>query len=127
MTPRDKALLDVEIEFERNLAKSRDLSAFRRNATTWELLLLLAREPDGAAHGLHRVTEALATRHLGNSALLKFIRDRRDAGQIAFLEHEKRNTRTLRIDPALIAELRSLLAERNAAIARALARVEPPH
>lgn len=111
-----KSLIDTEIEFERRIAEARGLAMFRRNPTTWELLLLLASAPDGYTEGLHEVPNTIRTRYIGSSALLKFIREQRDAGSIRFLEHEKRSKRILQADGRLVEALLRVLEWRNGAL-----------
>jgi hypothetical protein len=122
---RSKALIEAELDFERQVAKSRGLASFRRNATAWELLMILASQPEGYTEGLHEIPAATGTRYLGRSALLKFVRSQRDAGLIEFLEHEKRSKRILRIRPDLVQELVRLLERRYAAKAEALSAADP--
>lgn len=110
--PRRK-IVDIELEFEREVARSRDLSLFKRNPTTWELLLLLAHLENGSNDGVYNTIEAVRTRYLGNSALLKFVRDRRDDGLILFVEHEKKSKWTLQLHEDLIAQLFDALEARN--------------
>lgn len=118
---RDFHLVRTEIEFEQRIAARRKLSAFRRNPTTWELLLILALESEGFKKGLHEVPNEIGTRYLGSSALLKFIREQRDAGLIRFLDHEKRSKRVLQIDPDLAHELMQLLNWRKQMLTEHLA------
>lgn len=122
---RDFQLLQTEIEFERRIAGIRDLSAFRRNPTTWELFLLLASARDGFTEGLHEVPNRIGTRYLGPSALLKFIREQRDAGRIRFLEHEKRSKHVLQVDPQLVRRLLELLLWRDRLLAETMNRAAP--
>jgi len=110
---RLRLLLDTEIAFEKRVAANRGLSTFRRNPTTWELLLMLAAMREGFTEGLHEVPNAITTRYLGPSALLKFIREQRDAGLIRFLEHEKRSKRILQADPQIVDALHDLLKWRD--------------
>lgn len=108
-----RRIVDVELEFEREIARSRELSLFRRNPTTWELLLLLAQCENGSNDGVYNTIEAVNTRYLGNSALLKFVRERRDDGLIEFVEHEKKSKWTLRLNQDLLAQLIDVLDARN--------------
>ncbi|MCC0079113.1 MAG: hypothetical protein H6899_04005 [Rhodobacter sp.] len=106
-------LFEIELEFERMIAQSRELSVFRRNPTTWEFLLLLAQSEEGAMDGLYSTIDAVQTRYLGNSALLKFIRERRDHGDLRFLEADKKSKWTIQIDQKLIDHLEALLRWRD--------------
>lgn len=108
-----RKIVDVDIDFERRIAQSRHLALFRRNPTTWELLLMLARNENGSADGVYRTLETLETGYLGNSALLKFIRERRDDGLISFLENEKRSKWTVQLFEPLQEEIMALLDHRN--------------
>lgn len=124
---RSGLLLDIETEFERRVSNNRSLATFRRNPTTWELLLLLASVRDGFTDGLHEVPNAIRTRYLGPSALLKFIREQRDAGHITVLEHQKRSKRVLRIDPEIAQQLVSLLHWREEALRLRALTLPPGH
>lgn len=114
----DKNLLQVELEFERQIHQSRMLAVFRRNPTTWELLLRLAAQENGGVDGIYHTIDQVETRYLGTSALLKFVRERRDDGLLQFLEHTKRSKFIVALDPLLREELIALLAWRNARITK---------
>jgi len=104
---------ELELETERRVARSRQLSAFRRNATTWELLLMLAAHNGKSDLGLYNTLDQLETGYLGQSAMLKFLRDRRSDGLLEFEEHDKKSMWRLRLSSELHDELVSLLEERN--------------
>jgi len=108
-----KERIAAEIEFERRIARSPQLSLFRRNSSTWELLLLIASYDGSSDDGVYGTIEKVGTSYLGASALLKFLRERRADGSLEFEEHEKRSKRRIRLSDSLMAELRSVLAERN--------------
>lgn len=105
--------LEIELETQRRIARSRGLNAFHRNATTWELLLLLAANDGQSDLGVYNTLGQLETGYLGQSAMLKFLRDRRLDGLLAFDEHEKRSKWLLRLDPSIHEDLMELLAWRN--------------
>ena len=105
--------LEVELKFERLVHQSRMLSVFRRNPSTWELLLRLAAEDENGLDGIYHAIEQLETRYLGSSAMLKFVRERRDDGLIEFKEHSKRSKWRVTLEPSLREELLSTLAWRN--------------
>lgn len=105
--------LKIELETQRRIARSRGLCAFHRNATTWELLLLLAANDGQSDLGVYNTLSQLETGYLGQSAMLKFLRDRRLDGMVTFDEHEKRSKWTLRLDPSIHDALMELLAGRN--------------
>jgi hypothetical protein len=113
-------LLALEIAFERDLFQSKLLSPFRRNPSTWELLLYLALFEDGSDQGLYNTVDNLQTRYLGESALLKFVRERRDDGLLLFTEHTKRSKWRIELNPDLREALLNALQERNAALLDAL-------
>ncbi|MCW1931824.1 hypothetical protein [Pararhodobacter zhoushanensis] len=119
-------IVNIELNFEREVARSRGLSLFRRNPTTWELLLLLARYKNGSNEGVYNTIDSVGTRYLGNSALLKFIRERRDDGLVQFLEHEKKSKWTLQLNEELVAQLIELLDTRNRQLLRAAAEENVP-
>ncbi|WP_127105137.1 hypothetical protein [Pararhodobacter zhoushanensis] len=119
-------IVNIELNFEREVAQSRGLSLFRRNPTTWELLLLLARYKNGSNEGVYNTIDSVGTRYLGNSALLKFIRERRDDGLVQFLEHEKKSKWTLQLNEELVAQLIELLDTRNRQLLRAAAEENAP-
>lgn len=104
---------ELELETERRIARSRQLSAFRRNATTWELLLMLAAHNGKSDLGLYNTLDQLETGYLGQSAMLKFLRDRRSDGLLEFEEHDKKSMWRLRLSSELHGELVNLLEERN--------------
>lgn len=109
----NKVTLSADLEFERFVNQSRALSLFRRNASTWELLLLLA-EADGVSDvGVYNTLARVETNYLGMSALLKFIRERREDGLLHFQEHEKRNRWRVRLNERVHAELMQALTLRN--------------
>jgi len=112
--------LQIELETERRIARSRGLSAFHRNATTWELLLLLAVNDGQSDLGVYNTLDQLETGYLGQSAMLKFLRDRRSDGLLAFDEHEKRSKWRLRLAPELCEELMEFLGGRNQKLTMAL-------
>lgn len=85
--------LFAELAYERALFANRHLSIFRRNATTWEVLLMLAALPEGEGPGLHEVVERVRTRALGTSALLLFLRDRREDGSIVFTRSPRKQSK----------------------------------
>jgi len=105
--------LKIELEALRRIARSPGLSAFNRNATTWELLLLLAANDGQSDLGVYNTLDQLETGYLGQSAMLKFLRDRRLDGTVTFDEHEKRSKWRLRLDPSLQEALMQLLTSRN--------------
>lgn len=113
---QSKFHLEVELNFERLVHQSRALSIFRRNPSTWELLLRLAADQSGGADGVYNAIEQLETRYLGSSAMLKFVRERRDDGLLEFRENAKRSKWTVSLEPSLREELVSLLERRNDAL-----------
>lgn len=109
----ERDALAAELAFERALFASRRLSVFRRNATTWEVLLMLAAVPEGEGPGLHELVEDVRTRALGASALLLFLRDRREEGTIVFTRSARKQSKwCLSLRPDLRRELMTLLALR---------------
>jgi len=113
--------LKLDIDFERRIYQSKLLSLFRRNPSTWELLLYLAQFEDGSEDGVYNTLERLETRYLGNSAMLKFVRERRDDGLLQFTEHTKRSKWKVSLDGALREALLLALEDRNKALQKALA------
>ena len=103
----------LELEFERMISQSRELSLFKRSPTTWELLLLLALDEGGGTDGVYNTIEAVKTRYLGNSAMLKFVRERRDDGLIQFREHQKKSKWSLKLNDDLHMQLFEVLIARN--------------
>ncbi|KPQ06625.1 MAG: hypothetical protein HLUCCA12_10085 [Rhodobacteraceae bacterium HLUCCA12] len=108
----------LELDHERRVGVSPRLSVFRRNATAWELLLLLASESDSASDGLYDLVGRVHTDHLSDPALLKFIRDRRKDGMLHFEPHEKRSKWRIRLDEDVLDELKMTLAVRNRLICK---------
>ncbi|MCC5970096.1 MAG: hypothetical protein JJU15_09105 [Pararhodobacter sp.] len=112
--------LRIELEHERRIGASPKLSVFRRNATTWELLLLLACEHARPADdGLYGLVERVHTDHLSAPALLKFIRDRRNDGLLHFEPHEKRSKWRVKVDDTVLDELQSHFALRDRLLPKA--------
>lgn len=113
-------ILQDEIDFEHRVSRSKVLSLFRRNPTTWELLLHLAQSEDGGQEGVYKTVDLLETRYLDVSAMLKFVRERRDDGLIRFGDQAKRSKRRLILNQDVRDELLSVLDKRfNGS--------EPPH
>ena len=108
--------VELELDFERIVHQSSMLHIFRRNTSTWELLLRLAAQENGKVDGIVNAINQVETRYLRSSALLKFVRERRDDGLLQFLEHTKRSKFTVALDPAVRDELIATLAWRNAQI-----------
>lgn len=107
------ALLQAELDFEQAIARHRDLALFRRNVATWELLLRVAREPDGVDCGVHGLVHEIGSRGLGPSALLRFIRDRRDDGHLLMSpDPGKRSRQRISLRPGLAEVLGALLLHR---------------
>lgn len=109
----------IELDHERRLANSDRLSVFRRNASAWELLLLLAADQGNTANGLYRLADQVETEHLSKAALLKFMRDQRREGRLMFEPHTKRSMWRVLPDEAVLTELQTLLALRNRMLASA--------
>ncbi|MCC5989617.1 MAG: hypothetical protein JJT95_18260 [Pararhodobacter sp.] len=105
-----RSVFEIELEKERRFAQSCKLSLFHRNATTWELLLLLAAENEHQTIGVYNTLARLETRYLGQSAMLKFLRERRDDRLLCFDEHEKKSMWRLGLSPTVLAELTEHLA-----------------
>lgn len=108
-----RGALQAELAFERAVFAHPQLSAFRRNATSWEVLLLLAADPGDPGPGLYEVIDAVETRALGASALLSFLRARRDEGTLIFTRNpRKRSKWSLSLRPDLRDDLRELMERR---------------
>ncbi|MDR7127130.1 hypothetical protein [Pseudotabrizicola sp. 4114] len=114
------SFLTLEIDFERQIYQSKLLSLFRRSPSTWELLLYLAQFEEGSEDGVYNTLDRLRTRYLGNSAMLKFVRERRDDGLLQFTEHTKRSKWKVSLDAELRAALFVALEERNVGLQQAL-------
>jgi hypothetical protein len=103
-------LLHTELAFERAVFRHRQLSLFRRNATTWEALLMIAASPGGKGPGLYETVQAVETKALGQSALLRFLRDCRDDSSIQFTRNPNKQSKwTLGLSEGLRADLLALL------------------
>jgi hypothetical protein len=111
--------LQIELDHERRISNSERLSVFRRNATTWELLMLLASEEDAGSAGLYKLAKRVHSDYLSDSALLKFMRERREDGLLLFETHAKRSQWSVRPDDAVLDELNALLSLRNHQLSRA--------
>ncbi|MCC5987306.1 MAG: hypothetical protein JJT95_06460 [Pararhodobacter sp.] len=116
MRPRPTAFA-AELDYEREIAASRHLALFRRNAATWELLLLLAGADEIKGTGVYQTVENVRSKALGASALLKFIREQNEAGRLRLQQcGTKRSKRLIRLNEALLAELTRVMSRRNAAL-----------
>lgn len=124
--PSIRSVIALELDFERKVARNRDLALFRRNAATWEMLLT-ALVADGAERvGVYDLVESVRSTGLGSSALLRFVRDRRDDGLFIFGADPKKKSKhriSLRADLA-DAAIR-LLDQRNAEMQRAVGDLNP--
>ncbi|MCL4674623.1 MAG: hypothetical protein KJZ59_00995 [Pararhodobacter sp.] len=105
--------VSIELEFEREIARSRELSLFKRNPTTWELLLVLAQNHGSSSEGVYKTIDALQTPYLGNSALLKFVRERRDDGLIEFLESDKKSKWNVQLQGETLEQLIDVFEKRG--------------
>ncbi|MDR7127131.1 hypothetical protein [Pseudotabrizicola sp. 4114] len=109
-------LLQSELAFKRAVFKHPQLSIFRRNATTWEVLLMIAGADDQEGPGLYELVESVETTALGQSALLRFLRERREDGIIRFSRSPSKQSKwTLNISDDLRADLLDLLRRRQQA------------
>lgn len=111
---------EVELAVVRKIARSKPLSIFHRNATTWEFVLLLAAKDGGTDEGIYNTLQRLETPYLGHSAMLKFLRDRRLEGSVTYAEQEKRSKWGLRLAPSVFGELKLILEQRNLQLCTAL-------
>lgn len=110
-------IIEVDLAFERAVAQHKDLALFRRNCSSWELLLTVMAAPDGEEPGVYELAESVRTQGLGKSALLRFIRDRRDDGLLVFDQHPtKKSKMSIRAHPELMAALFAIMAERTEAL-----------
>ena len=119
--PHVRRIIALELEFERAVAKNRDLALFRRNAATWEMLLAALVADDEDRIGVYDLVESVTSKGLGSSALLRFVRDRRDDGLFIFGTDPKKKSKhriSLRDDVADAAL--TLLDQRNHALRRAI-------
>lgn len=109
-----QAALTAELEFERALFANPQLSIFRRNATTWEVLLMLAEVDAGQGPGLYEVVGSVRTRALGPSALVSFLQERREEGSIVFTRNSLKQSKwSLSLRADLREELLTLLDQRE--------------
>lgn len=107
----------IELEFERALAGHRALALYRRNPATWEMLLALLASRETARIGVYDLVESVTSTGLGNSALLRFVRDRRDDGLFDFgPDPKKRSKHRITLRPDLAEAAVSLLDKRNQAM-----------
>lgn len=113
-----EAALWAELFHARAASASRQVGRFYRNAATYELLLLLAIADGSDEASIYNTVEAVESTALGKSALLKFIREQVDAGNL-HLEQScyKRSKWIVRPDPSLAEELSQLLERRSRLLA----------
>jgi hypothetical protein len=103
-------LLHTELASERAIFRHRQLSLFRRNATTWEALLMIAASPGSKKPGLYETVQVVETKALGQSALLRFLRDCRDDSNIQFTRNPNKQSKwTLGMYEGLHADLLAFL------------------
>ncbi|MFN4098755.1 MAG: hypothetical protein ACK4GT_03155 [Pararhodobacter sp.] len=112
--------LALELDFERHIHQSKLLSLFRRNPSTWELLLYLAQFEEGSEDGVYGTLDRLQTRYLSNSAMLKFVRERRDDGLLLFNEHTKRSKWTIALNESLREALFEVLEQHDSEFRKSL-------
>lgn len=110
-----QAYMREVLAFQRAVFRHRQLSLFSRNATTWEALLLIACAQGDEGPGLYELVAAVQTNALGKSALLRFLRDRRDDGSIVFSRSRHKQSKwTLALREDLRVDLMDLLRQRAA-------------
>ncbi|MCC5956548.1 MAG: hypothetical protein JJU07_10610 [Natronohydrobacter sp.] len=115
-----KQIIAAELAFERDVAASTVLPRFRRNGTTWELLLLLAASQGTAEDGIYQTLEQVQTSYLGKPALTKFLRDCRTEGSLTFDVHEKRSSRRMSLSEEVHAEILALFSAHAKRLSQAL-------
>lgn len=71
---------------------------------------MIAEAAEGEGPGLYELVDSVETNALGQSALLRFLRDRRDEGIVLFERSPRKQSKwTLKISGPLLADLRALL------------------
>lgn len=109
-------LIEVELEFYRSTGQVKELSIFRRNSATWEMLMILAHAYGRREIGLFELVEEVQSSSLGMSAKLNFLRDRREDGLLLFKQQEnKRNKWNIELAPKTREELFAAIHRRNRA------------
>lgn len=108
----------MELEAEREIARSELLAPFRRNASCWELMLMLAAQGGESDLGVYKTLNTLETTFLGQSAMVKFLRDCRREGLVCFEEHGKRSMWRVRLAPEVLAALVAVFERRNKSLCR---------
>lgn len=110
----------LELEFERAIARNRDLALFRRNAATWEMLLTALIATGAERVGVYDLVESVHSKGLGSSALLRFMRDRRDDGLFVFgPDPVKKSKHRISLRDDLAEAALRLLDKRNSELLRA--------
>jgi hypothetical protein len=107
---------------ERAIARHRAPSRFRRHTATGALLRRVARKLDGQDRGLRGLVPEIRARGLGPSALLGFVRDWRDDGQLIMSPDPGKRSR-LRI--CLLSDLSEALAAHLLDRHRKVGRIPP--
>lgn len=117
LVPDDRSLNNgfiAELAYVRAASASRRLAPFFRNAATWELALLLAIAQGGDEASVYNSVEAVMSKALGKSALLKFIHEQSQAGNLHLEESAvKRSKRIIRLDRTVEEEMAELLDRRK--------------
>lgn len=109
---------ELELEIEREIARSDLLAPFRRNATSWEFLLTLAAQGGETGLGLYNTLDRLETGFLGQSSMLKFLRECRKMELLTFNEHEKRSKWRISLAPDVHTALARVYRHRNRSLNR---------
>lgn len=113
-----RELLEVELEAEREAAQSAWLSPFRRNASCWELLLTIAATDGATEQGIYQTLKGLETPYLGQSAMVKFVKECRKSELLLFDKHIKRSATRIQLAPEVQADLVTMLERRNRSLRR---------
>lgn len=94
-----------ELQLFRHNARKRLLTPFFSRATTWELLLVIAKLDGNGAYGINDYIDQLETLQTTRLTIQNFIKDRISEGSLVIVKGNKRSRKTLNLSPDLREEL----------------------
>lgn len=101
-----------ELQLFRRGARKRRLTPFFSRASTWELLLVIARLDGNGAYGINDYIDQLETLQATRLTIQSFIKDRISEGSLIVIAGNKRSRKTLKLSQELRKELDEYLSEK---------------
>lgn len=107
---QDAALFEAvrELTRVRLSCREKELTAFTRNPTTWELLFIIYIYRD---LNISQAIDMIQTKQLSHSSIVRFIQDQISAQRFIVLPGDKRSEKLLSISSELRASLDSYFAD----------------